>query len=65
MWKEIQKQEGMMATLSWFVSKLGECSMPSYMILRKAYGFQWQVEVAFHELKSMATLVPLKHEEEL
>jgi hypothetical protein len=35
------------------------------MILRKAYGFQWQVEVAFHELKSMATLVPLKHEEEL
>jgi hypothetical protein len=62
--KEIQKLAGMMAALSRFISKLGECGMPFYMLLRKADGFQWddQAMVAFIEikqyLKSLPNLVP-------
>jgi hypothetical protein len=37
--KEIQKLADMMAALSWFISKLGEHSMPLYKLLRKADGF--------------------------
>jgi hypothetical protein len=36
--KEIQKLVGMMATLSQFISKLGERGMPFYKLLRKADG---------------------------
>jgi hypothetical protein len=37
--KEIQKLVGMMAALSRFISKLGECGMPFCKLLRKADGF--------------------------
>jgi hypothetical protein len=37
--KEIQKLAGMMAALSRFISKLGECGMLLYKLLRKADGF--------------------------
>jgi hypothetical protein len=37
--KEIQKLSGMMAAFSRFISKLGECGMPFYKLLRKADGF--------------------------
>jgi hypothetical protein len=62
--KEIQKLAGMMAALSRFISKLGERGMPFYKLLRKAYDFQWddQVAASFVELKqylkSLPTLVP-------
>jgi F420-0:gamma-glutamyl ligase-like protein len=39
--KEIHKLAGMMATLSWFISKLGKHGMPFYKLLCKADGFQW------------------------
>jgi hypothetical protein len=39
--KEIQKLVGMMATLSRFISKLGERDMSFYRLLCKADGFQW------------------------
>jgi hypothetical protein len=39
--KEIQKLAGMMATLSRFISKLGERDMPFYRLLRKADDFPW------------------------
>jgi hypothetical protein len=39
--KEIQKLVGMMAALSRFISKLGECGMAFYKLLRKADDFQW------------------------
>jgi hypothetical protein len=38
--REIQKLADMMAALSLFLSKLGECGMPFYRLLRKADGFQ-------------------------
>jgi hypothetical protein len=59
----------MMAALSRFISKLGECGMPFYKLLRKADGFQWddQAVVAFVELKqylkSLPTLVPPRTED--
>jgi hypothetical protein len=51
--KEMQKLAGMMATLSQFIFKLGECGMPFYRLLCKVDGFQWdeQAAVAFVELK--------------
>jgi hypothetical protein len=62
--KEIQKVAGMMASLSRFISKLGEWGMPFYKLLRKVDGFQRddQAAVAFVELKQylkfLPTLVP-------
>jgi hypothetical protein len=38
--KEIRKQACMMAALSWFISKSGECGMPFYKLLCKEDGFQ-------------------------
>jgi hypothetical protein len=61
----------MMAALSQFISKLGECGMPFYRLLRKADGFQWddQAAVIFVKLnqylKSLPTLVPPKPDDVL
>jgi hypothetical protein len=55
----------MMVDLSRFISKLSECGMPFYKLLRKADGFQWddQAAAAFVQLKQylklLSTLVPL------
>jgi hypothetical protein len=60
-----------MATLSRFISKLGERGMSFYRLLRKADGFQWddQAAAAFVELKkylkSLPTLVPPKPDDVL
>jgi hypothetical protein len=54
----------MVAALSRFISKLGECGMHFYKLLWKAVGFEWddQAAAAFIELKqylkSLPTLVP-------
>jgi hypothetical protein len=37
--KEIQKLVGMMAALSQFISKLGDCGMSFYKLLHKVDGF--------------------------
>jgi hypothetical protein len=59
-WREIQKLVGMMAALSWFISKLGEHGMPFYKLLRKADGFQWddQATAAFNQLKQYLKSLP-------
>jgi hypothetical protein len=67
--REIQKLSGMMAALSRFISKLGECGMLFYNLLRKADGFRWndQAAIAFVQLKqylkSLPTLVPPRPED--
>jgi hypothetical protein len=67
--KEIQNLAGMMAALSRFMFKLGECGMPFYKLIRKVDGFQWddQDVTAFVELKqylkSLLTLVPARPED--
>jgi hypothetical protein len=59
----------MMATLNRFISKLGECGMPFYKLLRKADGFQWddQAAAAFAQLKqylkTLSSLVPPRPED--
>jgi hypothetical protein len=69
--KDIQKLIGMMVALSRFISMLGERGMPFYKLLQKAYGFQWddQVAATFIELKqylkSLPTQVPLKPDDVL
>jgi hypothetical protein len=56
----------MIASLSRFISKLGERGIPFYKLLYKVEGFQWddQAVAAFIELKkylmSLPTLVPPK-----
>jgi hypothetical protein len=63
-WREIQKLVGMMAALSRFISKLGECGMPFYKLLWKVDGFQWDGQAAAmfvqlkEYLKSLPNLVP-------
>jgi hypothetical protein len=39
--KEVQMLAGMMAALSWFVSKSGERGMPFYKLLKKHDDFLW------------------------
>jgi hypothetical protein len=61
----------MMTTLSWFISKAGECDMSFYKLLRKVDVFQWddQAMTAFNELKqylkSILTLVSQKEDDVL
>jgi hypothetical protein len=56
----------MMATLSRFISKLGEQGMLFYKLLRNTDGFQWDDQSAAtflqlkQYLKSLPTLVPLR-----
>jgi hypothetical protein len=69
--KEIQKLADMMAALSRFISKLGECGMPFYRLLRKVDGFHWDEQAAatFVDLKqyfnSLPTLIPPKPDDVL
>jgi hypothetical protein len=59
----------MMAALSRFISKLGECGMPFYGLLHKADRFQWDDQVAAvfvqlkQYLKSLPTVVPPRLED--
>jgi hypothetical protein len=68
---EIQKLEGMMTSLSRFISKSGERGIPFYKLLRKMAGFQWdnQAMAVFNELnqylKSLPTLIPPKEDDVL
>jgi hypothetical protein len=68
---EIQKLEGMMTSVSRFISKSGERDIPFYKLLRKMVGFQWdnQAMAVFNELnqylKSLPTLIPPKEDDVL
>jgi hypothetical protein len=68
---EIQKLEGMMTSLSRFISKSGERGIPFYKMLCKMAGFQWdnQAMAVFNELnqylKSLPTLIPPKEDDVL
>jgi hypothetical protein len=42
----MQKLTGMIAALSQFISKLGECGMPLYKLLHKTDDFQWDEQAA-------------------
>jgi len=55
------KSDGCLATLSHFISRLGEKALPLYRLLKKAERFAWNVEAeeALDKLKRMLTTAPL------
>ena len=42
--KGVQQVKGCLAALSRFISRLGECGLPLYWLLRKADRFEWTPE---------------------
>jgi hypothetical protein len=59
--KEVQKFTGCLASLSRFISRLGEKVLPLYLLMKKSDTFVWtaQAEAAFKELKQMLSTVPV------
>src|SRR3954466_6571622 len=58
---DVQKFTGCLASLSRFVSRLGEKALPLYQLMKKSDKFIWtpQVDNAFHELKKMLVIAPV------
>jgi hypothetical protein len=52
--KDVQKLTGCMATLSYFISRLGEKGLPFFKLLKANERFEWTEEAnkAFAELNS-------------
>jgi hypothetical protein len=59
--KEIQKLAGMMATLSQFISMLGECGMPFYKLLRKQMNFSGMIKRQWLSSSSSNIWSPYQH----
>lgn len=59
--KDVQRFTGCLASLSRFVSRLGEKAMPLYQLMKKSEGFRWkpQANAAFHDLKKMLDSAPI------
>jgi ribonuclease HI len=59
--RDVQKFTGCLASLSRFVSRLGEKAMPLYQLMKKTEKFIWtpQADQAFHELKHMLATAPI------
>src|SRR4051812_19711308 len=53
--KQVQKFTGCLASLSRFLSRLGEKAIPLYQLMKKTEKFKWtpQADVAFKDLKRM------------
>ena len=53
--KDVQKFTGCLASLSRFVSRLGEKALPLYQLMKKSTGFTWtpQADSTFNDLKRM------------
>src|SRR3954464_12363095 len=58
---DVQKFTGCLASLSRFVSRLGEKALPLYQLIKKSDKFTWkkQSDNAFHELKKMLATTPI------
>ena len=59
--KDVQKFTGCLASLSRFVSRLGEKALPLYQLMKKTDKFVWssQADEAFAELKRMLATAPI------
>jgi hypothetical protein len=59
--KEVQKFTGCLASLSRFISWLGEKALPLYQLMKKSDTFVWttQADAAFKELKKMLSTAPI------
>lgn len=59
--KDVQKLTGCMAALNIFISKLGECGMEFFKLLKKQDRFVWidSAQVAFEDIKKFLTMPPI------
>ncbi|KAK1693562.1 hypothetical protein QYE76_010259 [Lolium multiflorum] len=59
--KDVQKFTGCLASLSRFVSRLGEKALPLYQLLKKSDKFVWspQADEAFRDLKRVLSTAPI------
>ncbi|XP_024310613.1 uncharacterized protein LOC104584890 isoform X1 [Brachypodium distachyon] len=59
--KDVQKFTGCLASLSRFLSRLGEKAMTLYQLMKKTDKFMWtpQADLAFQELKKMIATAPI------
>ena len=59
--KDIQKFTGCLASLSRFISRLGEKALPLYHLLKKTDKFVWNdaADAAFNELKRAMVTTPV------
>src|SRR3954463_11152042 len=59
--KQVQKFTGCLASLSRFLSRLGEKAIPLYQLMKKTEKFTWtpQENEAFRELKRMISTAPI------
>ena len=56
--RDLQKFTGCLASISRFISQLGEKALSLYQLLKKTTHFEWN-DQAFHELKKMLTTPPV------
>ena len=58
---DVQKLTGCLATLSRFISRLGEKALPLYRLMKKSDKFEWtpEADVAFVELKALLSTQPV------
>src|SRR3954465_14415574 len=59
--KDVQKFTGCLASLSRFLSRLGEKAIPLYQLMKKTDKFVWtdQADEAFKDLKRMLSIAPV------
>ena len=59
--REMQKLAGRVTALGCFISKLGECALPFFKLMKKKGPFEWTQEAdqAFQDLKNYLTSPPL------
>ena len=59
--KDVQKLTGCLASLSRFLSRLGEKAIPLYQLMKKTEKFTWtpQADEAFKKLKRMLSTAPV------
>ena len=58
---DVQKFTGCLASISRFISRLGEKALPLYQLMKKTTFFEWnhKADEAFHQLKKMLSTPPV------
>lgn len=59
--RDVQKFSGCLASVSRFLSRLGEKALPLYQLMKKTSPFEWngKAEEAFQDLKRMLSIAPI------